>query len=90
MCNSCAKLQLCDFFHSPKEYIDCLNYIKQLVDLGDFELVFGIFPLDKIKDEQGCWVDDIISHTIRCVNCGKHFSCTIDTYHGRGSFRKGR
>jgi hypothetical protein len=90
VCGNCNSIILRDSFYSPKDYLNCLEYIQELLNTCNFELVEKSCDLDKIKDENGCWVDDIISHVIQCKKCGKHFTCFIDTYHGRGSFRKGK
>ncbi len=90
MCDNCNDIILRDSFYNPKQYLNCLEYIQELLNTGDFVLVEKSCDLDKVQDEKGCWIDDIIGHVIRCKKCGKHFTCSIDTYHGRGSFRKGR
>ena len=46
--------------------------------------------LDKLMDENGYWVDDLITHEIKCKKCGTVFVCACDTYHGNGSFGKER
>ncbi|MCL1874807.1 MAG: hypothetical protein FWF87_00945 [Synergistaceae bacterium] len=61
--------------------------MQQLVASGDFELAPGSRPIDRIRDENGCWIDDIICHRIRCKKCGQQFSCVVNTYRGGGSFR---
>ncbi len=90
MCEVCKKVVLREAFRSPKDYLNCLAYLRELVDSGEFTLEPGPYGLDEVKDEEGRWRDDIISHVIRCNACGQAFSCGCDTYHGRGGFRKGR
>lgn len=90
MCDNCNGITLRDFFSSPKDYMNCLTYIQELLDTGNFILIEKSCDLDKTKDENGFWIDDLISHVIQCKNCGKHFTCSIDTYHGRGGFRNGK
>jgi hypothetical protein len=90
MCEICANIKLYEHFHSPSEYMECNNYMQKLLVSGGFELTSDSTPLDKIKDEEGYWIDDIIGHVIRCKKCGQHFTCGINTYRGGGSFRKGR
>jgi len=90
MCEICVNVKLYEHFYSPKIYLECNNYMKQLVDSGDFEQIADtwLIPLDKIKDENGCWVGDIICHEIRCKKCGQYFSCGVNTYRGGGSFER--
>ena len=90
MCDNCMNIILRDSFYSPKDYLNCLSYIQELLDVGNFVLVEKSCDLDKVQNEIGGWIDDIIGHVIQCKKWGKHFTCSIDTYHGRGSFRKGR
>lgn len=89
MCEICEKVKTIDFFPTPKTYLGCLKYIQSLVDSGRFQFVLKDCDTDKVKDENGYWIDDIISHVIKCKNCGQCFTCTVVTYRGSGSFRKG-
>lgn len=86
----CQKVELIEGFSTPKVYFDCLTYIQSLVDSGDFVFEAKDCKTDEVQDECGHWIDDIISHVIRCKNCGQCFSSTAITYRGGGSFRKGR
>ena len=90
MCDNCKNIILRDSFYSPRDYTNCLIYIQELLNTGNYALIEKSCDLDKTKNENGCWTDDIIVHVIQCKKCGKCFSCSIDTYHGRGSFTKGR
>ena len=90
MCDVCNNLELRDVFPNPQAYLDCLDYIKGLIESGDFEMESQTCDLDKVMDENGCFVDDIIGHTIVCKHCGQAFSCCVVTFRGSGSFRKGR
>ena len=90
MCKTCEKIKTIDFFPTPKVYFDCLKYIQGLVDGGDFEFELKDCDTDRITDENGCWIKDVIAHVIRCKNCGQCFSCTIITNRGNGCFRKGK
>ena len=86
----CDSIQLRTRIGSPQEYLQCLNYIQTLLDSGDYKMISKTCDLDKVKDDNGYWVDDIIVHTIRCKHCTQTYTCSVDTYHGNGSFRKGR
>jgi len=92
MCANCSDIILREKkdggICSQQDYMNCLNYIQQLIDAKRFVLVFASCPLDKVKDENGYWFDDIIAHTIRCKSCGKCYTCSADTFHGGGSFEK--
>ena len=90
MCEICEKVKTVDFFPTPKAYLDCLKYIQSLVDSGSFQFESKDCDTDKVKDENGCWIDDVICHVIKCKNCGQCFICGVVTYRGRGSFRKGK
>ena len=90
MCDNCKGTILRDSFYSPQDYMDCLDYIKQLIDSSKFNLTDGNCAIDKVKNDGGYWVDDIIFHVICCNSCGKSFSCSVNTYRGSGSFKRGR
>lgn len=87
MCGNCDDIILRESFYSPKDYLDCLAYIQELLNTGKFVLVENTCDLDKVKDVNGCWIYDLINHEIKCKKCGKQFTCFMDTYHGIGSFR---
>ncbi|MCL2579596.1 MAG: hypothetical protein FWE32_06145 [Oscillospiraceae bacterium] len=88
-CETCMDVKLYEQFSSPGMYMACNNDLRALISSGGFELTSDSTPLDQIKNERGGWVDDTIRHVLRCKTCGQHFTCTVDTYHGGGSFRKG-
>ena len=90
MCETCQDIILQKKFYSPRDYLNCLRYLGKLVDSGAFILESATCELDKVKEKNGCWADDIIAHVIRCKACGQAFTCSCDTYHGNGGFRKGR
>lgn len=91
MCNYCHCIQLWKKFDSPKDYLDCIEYINQLIKKGNFEFIEekSTCPLNQVKTEKG-WVDEIMVHMIKCKHCGQFFTCVVNTYRGSGSFRKGR
>ena len=90
MCEVCEKVNTIDFFPTPKVYLECLNYIQSLVDSGNFLFELKDCDIDKVKDAEGYWINDVINHVIRCKKCGQCFTCTVVTIRGNGSFRKGR
>lgn len=87
MCDICIDILLYDCFYSPKQYFNCLDSIQQLLESGKFQFIGGT-PIDKVKNETGHWIDDIIYHRFRCVTCGEYFTCTVNTYRGGGSFQR--
>lgn len=90
MCERCENVKTIDFFPTPKAYLACLDYIQSLVDSGDFVFESKDCDTDKVMDENGYWIDDVISHVIKCKKCDQCFTCTVITYRGSGSFRKGK
>jgi hypothetical protein len=88
--DKCNNIILRDSFYSPKAYLNCLAYIEELLNTGKFVLIEKSCDIDKTKDENGYWIDDLIHHVIQCKKCGNYFNCVTDTYHGRGSFTKGK
>ena len=89
MCEICKDVKLYDYFNLPSEFLECNAYMRELVASRKFKLSPRSMPLDKIKDKQGCWVDDAFTHIIICKACGQHFTCIANTYRGGGCFRVG-
>ncbi|WMJ22678.1 hypothetical protein RBG61_11860 [Paludicola sp. MB14-C6] len=92
MCDKCNNIILYEFFHSPKEYLKCLDEIGELVRSEEFDLIENesTCRLEQVRTPDGYWADDIICHIIRCNNCNQVFSCSCNTYRGGGGFHKGR
>lgn len=88
MCVICEKVKTIECFPTPEAYFECLNYIQSLVDSGSFLFVSKDCDTDKVKNKDGHWIADVISHVIRCKNCGQCFICTAITYRGGGGFQK--
>lgn len=89
MCDYCFQVKLVENFYSPDDYEKTIVYIKELIEEYGFVLIDGNCKIGKHKDKNGCWIDDIISHTIKCPKCGQNFICIANTYKGGGSFKKG-
>ena len=87
MCEVCSEITLRDEFYSPQDYLNCLNYISELLASNQFCIVNQTCSIKDVKDKSGCWVNDFIYHKIKCENCGKHFEAHANTYHGGGGFR---
>lgn len=66
--------------------MNCIEYIKELLNSGAYELIEATCDLDKICDASGKWAGDILDFTISCKKCGKKYKCHVDTYHGVGGF----
>lgn len=90
MCEICEKVKMMDSFPTPQAYFDCLKYIQFLVDSGRFQFESKDCDTDRVKDENGHWIADVISHVIQCKNCGQRFTCTAIPYRGSGGFSKGK
>ena len=88
MCDNCKDIILRDSFYGLDDYMNCLEYIQELIRSGECSLIKSTCELDKVKDSGGNWNSDIIEHTIQCEKCGKLFICFSDTYHGNGSFKE--
>lgn len=87
MCDKCKDIALRDRFHSPQDYLHCLEYVGRLIASSQFVMLEQTCPLNAVKDENGNWVDDVIYHKISCTDCGAIYTAFCNTYHGNGSFR---
>ena len=78
-------------FNALRDYLACIEYIRQHVTNGGFELLEeeSTCPLNQVKTEDGC-ADEIMVHMIRCKHCGQVFICVVNTYRVSGSFKKGK
>jgi len=71
---------------SPEDYFECLTYIAELIDSGQFKWAYKTRPLYMVKGQDGDWYGDIMYHIIKCKHCGKMCGSFADTYHGSCSF----
>lgn len=90
MCENCKEIILRDSFYSSIDYMNCLEYIQELIEAGRYILVNKTCDLDKVRDENGHWNGDVFEHVVQCTQCEKQYLCFPDTYHGSGSFRESR
>jgi hypothetical protein len=88
MCEFCSEITLRDNFYSPQDYLNCLDYISELLSKKRFFIVSQTCDIKSVKKENGCWEYDIIEHKIKCQNCGNIFKAHANTYCGGGGFRK--
>lgn len=86
-CFNCMDVMQIKSFSSPQEYLKYLEDIKELVDSKKFKLIESTCDIDKVYNKQGKWTNDVITHIIECSMRGRQFECSIDTYHGNGSFK---
>ncbi|MBQ8848998.1 MAG: hypothetical protein IJ011_01540 [Clostridia bacterium] len=84
LCDACKNIKAGPL-ESPEEYLDALEQIKDLIASGNYEMVVSDNPIDAVLDENGRWVDDTISHIVKCKKCGAFVHCYCDTYHGKGN-----
>lgn len=82
-CAICTQLKP-HHFKSSKDFLDCLQSFKSLLESGNFEFVSSNFELEQPTNDEGFWQNDILHYTIRCKECGRKFCCSCDTYHGNG------
>lgn len=88
MCDNCRRIKIIKRFPTPDKYLSALKQVEELLASGNYEASFSTCPIDKVKNNDGYWYDDLIAHEIKCKQCGTSFICSCDTYHGRGSFEK--
>ena len=88
MCKHCEDIILRKHFYSQQDFLNCLDYIKELLEIGNFELIKSTCDLGSIRNENGQWASDDFRWTIRCKECGQNFTCYANTYRGGGGFVK--
>ena len=86
MCNTCKELIPAECFYSPRDYMNYLEDIGDLVASGQYELEEATCPIEAVLDQNGRWASDVICHIIRCKQCGTRFQCFVNTSDRSGSF----
>lgn len=89
-CENCQDIVLRKSFHSKQDWLNCLEYIKELIKNENYELVESTCDFDNIRYEDGKWSNDEFRHVIKCKCCGKRYLCYVNTYRGGGGFIKHR
>ncbi|MBQ4217990.1 MAG: hypothetical protein II666_00390 [Butyrivibrio sp.] len=92
-CDKCGNLEYIsnDKSTDSKKYLECANYVKELVQSGDFIQRNDISPyckttdLNDTKQVKG-WSSDLMQYRIECTKCGRVFELFADTYHGSWGF----
>ena len=84
LCDTCKNIEV-GKFETPEEYFDTLSHLKKLITNENYEIFASDYPIDAVQDENGCWVDDVILHIVKCKKCGALIYCYCDTYHGKGN-----
>lgn len=89
LCDICKNIEVGQI-ETPEKYLDVLSHFKELISSGNYEMFDSDYSIDVVRDENGRWVDDFISHAIKCKKCGAVISCYCDTFHGKGSLKKAK
>jgi hypothetical protein len=84
MCNQCKGFSERFRLSTPREYLDLVRQLEELVATGVFQLLQGTCTLKELL-ERGPWPDDVISHIFECSNCRQKFKLAAETYHGSGA-----
>ncbi len=80
MCDKCNGFIERVRLNTPREYLDRVRQLIELVNRGSFSLVGADCPLEDLFKEQ--WPGDVLTHEFRCSSCGKLFELFADTFHG--------
>jgi hypothetical protein len=86
-CPNCGSFRERLNFASPREYLDLVRQLLELVGQGAFLMVHASCPLEDMFNTP--WPGDCISHDFQCTMCGRAFQLFADTYHGRASWTPG-
>lgn len=84
LCDVCRNVKV-GKLENQEEYLETLSYLKEMIANDNYEMFASDYPIDAVQDENGCWVDDVIVHTVKCKKCGALIYCYCDTYHGKGN-----
>lgn len=86
MCDNCKSVKVVKTIKSPEEYLDILEYIKGLVENGNYKYDGGNSPVEAIK----YWPQNGLWYRIKCKDCSTYFTLWYDTFQGKGAFKKGK
>lgn len=86
MCEKCQDIVLRKSFYSKQDWLNCLEYIKELIANENYELVESTCDFDNIRNADGEWSNDEFRHVVKCKCCGKRYLCYANTYRGGGGF----
>ena len=86
VCENCQDLVLRKSFYSKQDWLNCLEYIKELIVSESYELVESTCDFNNIRNADGEWSKDEFRHVIKCKCCGKRYLCCANTYRGGGGF----
>ncbi len=68
---------------SPREYLDLVRQLDELVSTRVFQLIQGTCTLKELLQNKQ-WPSDVITHIFQCSHCGQRFRLAADVYHGSG------
>jgi hypothetical protein len=68
----------------PREYLDYVHQLIEIVKQGTFTLVQATCPLQEVFT--GKWDWDWVRHDFQCAACKRIYRLSSDNYHGRGSW----
>ena len=88
--NSCP--ECCGFSErlnlgTPREYLDIVRQLIEIVQQGTFLLVRADCSLHELPGQT--WPGDILIHEFECFACGRSFELSADTYHGHAHWTPG-
>lgn len=83
-CKNCHNIVLRKSFYSKQDWLNCLEYIKELRGNENYELVESTCGFENIRNANGEWSKDEFRHVIKCKCCGKRYLCYANTYRGGG------
>jgi len=84
MCNKCKGFAERARFNSPREYLDLVRQLDELISAGTFRLIYGTCTFKEVLESQQ-WPNDVITHIVACSNCDQRFKLSAETYHGSGA-----
>lgn len=86
-CPKCSGFAERLHFNTPEEYQGIVRELIEIVEQGTFLLIHADCPLQRILEPT--FPGDSIGHVFECFVCGRKFSLSADTYHGRVGWTPG-
>jgi hypothetical protein len=84
MCKECEAFSERLRLNSPREYLDVVRQVDELLTKGVLRFVRGTSTLKEIR-QNGEWSGDAMTHIFECPNCAQQFRLAAETFHGSGT-----
>jgi hypothetical protein len=84
MCKQCKGFSGRQRLNAPREYLDIVRQLQELVAAGTFAFLDVTCTSQELLQSKQ-WPSDSIRQTFACTACGQRFLLSAESYHGSGA-----